>query len=74
MLPRERVSSVCWQSEKLCSFVSACVAQRKQISEKERTRRERKSSSFLHIRPSAGLTDGDTDVKEEQLFGALRCN
>jgi len=38
---------------------------------------ERVSSIFarlLSIHPFTGLIDADTDVKEEQLLGALRCN
>lgn len=30
--------------------------------------------SLHHIDPFTGLIDGDTDVEEEQLFAALRCN
>lgn len=44
---------------------------------KERRKGGRASSIFaslLFIRPFTGLIDGDTDVEEEQLFGALRCN
>ena len=32
------------------------------------------SVSLRHINSFTGLIDGDTDVEEEQLFSALRCN
>lgn len=48
--------------------------QRSQISEG----RERRSSRFVILlciyTLFTGLIDADTDVEEEQLFSALRCN
>lgn len=56
--------------------VSACDAQMNQMSkgEKEGERVSSIFASLLSVRPFTGLIDGDTDVEEEQLLGALRCN